>query len=52
MSVSDVFREAAVRLLELERTQNVTTFRVNVTNETRPDGISRDSYSTDVPAAV
>jgi hypothetical protein len=52
LSVSDVFREAATQLLQREEAQNVVTFRVDVTNETRPGGISRKSYQTDIPMAV
>jgi Ribbon-helix-helix protein, copG family len=52
VSVSDVFREAATQLLQREQARNVVTFRVDVTNETRPDGISRKSYQTDIPMAV
>jgi hypothetical protein len=51
MSLSDVFREAAVQLLAQEEARNVITFRVNVTNE-RLGGISRESYRTDIAAAV
>lgn len=52
MSVSDVFREATTQLLQREEVRNVVTFSVDVTNETRRDGISRKSYQTDVPMAV
>jgi hypothetical protein len=52
VSVSDVFREAATQLLQRDEARNVVTFRVDVTNETRPDGISRKSYQTDIPMAV
>ena len=52
LSLSDVFREAAVQLLQREAAQNVVTFSVDITNETRPGGISRKSYQTDVPIAV
>ena len=52
LSVSDVFREAATQLLQREEARNVVTFRVDVTNETRPGGISRNFYQTDIPMAV
>jgi hypothetical protein len=50
MSLSDVFREAASQLLAREAAQDVITFCVNVTNNTRSDGISRESYRKDVAA--
>ena len=52
ISLSDVFREAATQLLQREEARNVVTFCVDVTNETRPGGISRKSYQTDVSMAV
>jgi Ribbon-helix-helix protein, copG family len=52
MSVSDVLREAALLLLEREEAQNVRTFSVRITNETRPGGIRQDSYRQDIPVAV
>ena len=50
MSVSDAFREAASQLLAREAAQDVITFCVSVTNNTRSDGISRESYRKDVAA--
>jgi hypothetical protein len=52
MSVSDVLREAALLLLQREEAQNVRTFNVRITNETRPGGIRQESYRKDVPVAV
>jgi hypothetical protein len=52
MSLSDVFREAAVQLLARDEAQNVISFSVSVTNETRPGGISHESYHKEIPAAV
>jgi plasmid stability protein len=52
MSFSDVVREAALQLLAREEARNVITFRVDITNETRPGGISHKSYRTEIPAAV
>jgi hypothetical protein len=52
ISLSDVLREAALLLLAREDAQNVVSFSVKVTNETRPDGISHDAYRTDIPVAV
>ncbi len=51
VSLSDVLREAALQLLAHEEAQNVRTFCVEVTNETRPEA-RRDSYRQDVPLAV
>jgi Arc/MetJ-type ribon-helix-helix transcriptional regulator len=51
VSLSDVLREAALLLLHREEAQNVITFRVNVTNE-RPAGITRESFDTEIKAAV
>jgi hypothetical protein len=51
MSFSDVLREAAIQLLQREQAQNVITFCVKVTNETRPDN-QRRSFRTAIPAAV
>ncbi len=52
MSFSDVLREAALLLLAREESQNVISYRVRVTNETRPGGIPHDSFRKDIPAAV
>lgn len=52
MSFSDVLREAALLLLAHEESQNVISFCVKVTNETRPGGIPHESYRKDIPAAV
>jgi hypothetical protein len=52
MSLSDVLREAALQLLAREEAQNVRTFCVQITNETRPEGIRSDSYRKDIPVAV
>jgi Ribbon-helix-helix protein, copG family len=52
ISLSDVLREAAVLLLTREDARDVVTFCVEVTNETRPDGIAHAAYCKDVPAAV
>ena len=51
MSLSDVLREAALQLLAREEAQNVITFCVKVSNETRPGGIACE-YRTEIPAAV
>lgn len=52
MSLSDVLREAALQLLAREEAQNVRTFNVQITNETRPGGIRHESYRKDVSAKV
>src|SRR5260370_41806243 len=52
ISLSDVLREAALRLLAREEAQNVIIFCVGVTNETRPDGIAHESYRRESPVAV
>jgi hypothetical protein len=52
ISLSDVLREAALLLLAREDAQNVISFCVKVTNETRPDGISYDAYRKEIPLAV
>ncbi len=52
ISLSDVLREAALRLLAREEAQNVIIFCVSVTNETRPDGIAHESYRREIPVAV
>jgi hypothetical protein len=49
MSLSDVLREAALQMLAREEAKNVRTFRVQVTNETKPGGIRHESYRKDVP---
>ena len=51
MSLSDVLREAALRLLTHESEQ-VMTFDISVTNETRPSSLSHESYRTEIAAAV
>jgi hypothetical protein len=51
VSLSDVLREAALHLLAREEAKNVRTFRVEVTNETRPEA-RRETYSQEVPLAV
>lgn len=51
MSLSDVLREAALRLLMHESGQ-VMTFDISVTNETRPSSLSHESYRTEIAAAV
>lgn len=52
MSFSDVLREAALLLLAREEAQNVISFHVKVVNETRPGGISHESYRKEISAAV
>lgn len=52
MSVSDVLREASLLLLEREEAQNVRTFSIRITNETRPGGIRQKYYRKDIPVAV
>lgn len=52
MSVSDVLREASLLLLEREEAQNVRTFSIRITNETRPGGIRQEHYRKDIPVAV
>jgi hypothetical protein len=51
ISLSDVLRDAAVQMLAREEAHNVRTFRVEVTNETRPEA-KHQSYRQDVPVAV
>ena len=52
MSLSDVLREAALQLLAREEAKNIRTFNVEITNETRPEGIRHESYRKDVPATA
>ena len=52
MSFSDVLREAALLLLAREEAENVISFCVKITNETRPGGIPHESYRKEIPAAV
>jgi Ribbon-helix-helix protein, copG family len=52
ISLSDVLREAAVELLAQQEAQNVITFCVEVTNETRPGPSPTRSFRTAIPAAV
>jgi hypothetical protein len=52
MSFSDVLREAALLLLAREEAQNVISYSVKITNETRPDGIRHTTERGDIPAAV
>jgi hypothetical protein len=51
VSLSDVLRDAVVQMLAREEAQNVRTFRVEVTNDTRPEA-KHQSYRQDVPVAV
>jgi hypothetical protein len=52
VSLSDVLREAALLLLTREDAQNVVSFCVKITNETRPDGIAHESYCREIPVTV
>jgi len=47
VSLSDVLRDAALRLLAAEEPKNVISFKVSVTNE-RSGGISRQNYDQDI----
>jgi hypothetical protein len=52
MSFSEVLREAALLLLAREEAQNVISYSLKITNETRPDGIRQAEDRGDIPAAV
>ncbi len=52
ISLSDVLREAAIRLLSREEAENVISFSINVINETRPGGIAHTSFEAEIPLAV
>jgi hypothetical protein len=52
ISFSDVLREAALLLVAREQAQNVISFCVKVTNETRPGPVPQHSYRKEIPTAV
>lgn len=52
VSLSDVLREAAIQFLAREEAENVISFRIQVTNETRPGGIAHSSFLAEIPLAV